>query len=74
MAVSRSPDEDQHLRPTVAGRLHRVPDPTIPAVLSPPIKVASFDHVAVSTLDRRIDFSAICFGTLLHLGGAETHI
>jgi hypothetical protein len=36
--------------------------------------VASFDHVAVSTMDRRIDFSAICFGTLLHLGGPEIHI
>jgi hypothetical protein len=35
IAVSRSPDEDQQLGSNVAGRLHRVRDPTIPAVLSP---------------------------------------
>jgi hypothetical protein len=34
-AVSRSQDEDQHLESTVDGRQHHVPDPTIPAVLSP---------------------------------------
>jgi hypothetical protein len=25
-------------------------------------------------VDRRIDFSAICFGTLLHIGIAKIHI
>ena len=43
MAVSRSRDEDQQLPPTVDGRLHRVPDPTVPAVPSPTSRA---DHQA----------------------------
>jgi len=36
MAVTRvRPDEDQRLWSTMDGRLHRIRDPTIPAVLLP---------------------------------------
>jgi hypothetical protein len=62
------------------------PDPPLPAVCTayatppflplfhPPIELASFRPCGCLHLDRRIDFSAICFGALLHLGIAEIHI
>jgi hypothetical protein len=40
----------------------------------PPIKLASLRPYGRLHLDRRIDFSAICCGTLLHLMVAEIHI
>jgi hypothetical protein len=40
LAVSSSPHEDQQLESTADGRLHRVRDPTIPAVLSLTIELA----------------------------------
>jgi hypothetical protein len=61
-------------------------DPTLTAVFAPhatppflpvfypPIELASFRPGGRLHLDRRIDFSAICFGTLLHLVVAEMHI
>jgi hypothetical protein len=33
----------------------------------PPVELASFRPGSRIHLDRRIDFSTICFGTLLHL-------
>jgi len=59
---------------SVDARLHRVRDPTIPAVLSPPIKLASSRPRGRLDWDRCIDFSAICFGTLLDLIVGEIHI
>jgi hypothetical protein len=47
--------------------------PPLPALFHPPIELASFGPPGRLHLDRRIDFSAICFGTLLHLGVAEIH-
>jgi hypothetical protein len=61
-------------------------DPTLPAVFAPhtgppflpffhpPIELANFRPCRGLHLDRRIDFSAVCFGTLLHLIVAEIHI
>jgi hypothetical protein len=40
----------------------------------PPIELASFRPCGHLDLDRRIDFSAICFGTLLQVIVAEIHI
>jgi hypothetical protein len=40
----------------------------------PPIELASFRPRGRLGLDRRIDFSAICFGAVLHLVIAEIHI
>jgi hypothetical protein len=40
MAVNRSRDEDHHLGSTADGRKHRVPDPTLAAVLSPTNRAA----------------------------------
>jgi hypothetical protein len=40
----------------------------------PPIELASFRPRGRLHIDRRIDFSAICFGTLPHLVVAEIHI
>jgi hypothetical protein len=72
--VSRSPVEDQQLRSTVDGRPHRVPDPTIPAVPSPTNRAGQPSTTWRLHLDRRIDFSAIGFGRLLHIVAAEIHI
>jgi hypothetical protein len=47
--------------------------PPFPPFLHPPIELPSFRPRGRLHLDRRIDFSAICFGTLLHLA-AEIHI
>jgi hypothetical protein len=61
-------------------------DPPLPAVCTayatppflpvfhPPIELASFRPRRRLHLDRRIDFSAISFGTLSRLGVAEIHI
>jgi hypothetical protein len=65
----RSPDKDQQLGSAVAGR-----DPTVPAGLSSSIELASVTPGGGPHPDRRIDFSAICFCTLLHLVAAEIHI
>jgi hypothetical protein len=54
--------------------MHRVRDPTIPAVPSPTNQAGQLSTTRRLHLDRRIDFSAICFGKLLHLGVAEVHI
>ena len=48
--------------------------PPFQPFLHPPIELAGFRPRGRLHLDRRMDFSAICFGTLLHLGGAEIHI
>jgi hypothetical protein len=40
----------------------------------PPIEPASFRPCGRLHLDRRIDFSAICFGMLLQLGAAKIQI
>jgi hypothetical protein len=40
----------------------------------PPIKLPSSGPGGSLHLDRRIDFSAICFGDLLQVIGAEIHI
>jgi hypothetical protein len=40
----------------------------------PPIELASFRPHGRTHLERRIDFSAICFGMLLHLVVAEIHV
>ena len=52
------------------------PHPTQPllALFHPPIKAASTRPRGCLHLDRRIDFSAICFGTLLHLVVAKIHV
>jgi hypothetical protein len=51
-------------------------DPTQPFLpfFHPPIELAAFRPGGRIHLDRRIDFSAICFGTLLQLRFAEIHI
>ena len=48
--------------------------PPLPPFFHPPIELASFRPHGRLDLDRRIDFSAICLGMLLHLGVAEIHI
>jgi hypothetical protein len=61
-------------------------DPQLPAVRTayptepcltffhPPIELASIRPRGRLHLDRRIDFAAICFGTLLHIRVAQVHI
>jgi hypothetical protein len=66
-AVSRSPDEDQQLGPTVDGGLHRVRDPTIPAALSPTNRAGQLSSSGCLHLDRWIDFAAIRFGDQLQV-------
>jgi hypothetical protein len=48
--------------------------PPFPPFFHPPIELASFRPRGRLHRDRRIDFSAICFGMLLHLAVAEIHI
>jgi hypothetical protein len=72
IAVRRSRDEDQQLESNVDDRLCPAPDPTTAGALHPPIKAASTRPRGCLHLDRRIDFSAICFGMLLHLVVAES--
>jgi hypothetical protein len=55
-------------------RLCPARDPTIPAVLYPPIELASFRPHGHLHLDRRTDIPAICLGTLPHVGVAKIHI
>jgi hypothetical protein len=74
MAVSGSWDEDQQLGSTFDGRPHREPDPTIPAILYPPVELAGFRPRGRLHLDRWICIPAICFGALLHIGAAEIRI
>jgi hypothetical protein len=49
-------------------------DPTIPAVLYPPIELASFRPHGHLHMDRRTDMPAICLGTLPHVGVAKIQI
>jgi hypothetical protein len=51
-------------------------DPTPPFLpfFHPPIELACFRPGGRRHLDRRIDFSTIPFGTLLHVGVAEIQI
>jgi hypothetical protein len=50
------------------------PTPPFPPFLHPPIELASFGPSGRLHLDRRVDFSAICFSTLLHVVVAEIQI
>jgi hypothetical protein len=50
------------------------PTPPFPPFLHPPIELASARPRGHLDLDRRIDFSAICFDTLLHLVVADLHV
>ena len=50
------------------------PAPPFLPFFHPPIELASFRPRGRLHLDRRIDFSAICLGTLLHVVVAEIHI
>jgi hypothetical protein len=43
------------------------PTPPFLPFFYPPIELAGFRPGSRIHLDRRIDFSTICFGTLLHL-------
>jgi hypothetical protein len=43
-------------------------------LFDPPIESASRRPLGRLDLDRRIDFSAICLGVLLHLVVTEIHI
>jgi hypothetical protein len=72
--VSRLRDEDQQLGSTAADRHHRVPDSTIPAVLSPTNRAGQLWTMWQYHLDRWIDFLAICFSMLVHVAVAEIHI
>jgi hypothetical protein len=65
MALSRSRVEDQQLGPNVDDRLRRVPDPTIPGVLSPTNRAGQLRPGGRLDVDRWVDNSAICFGKLL---------
>jgi hypothetical protein len=51
-----------------------VRDPTTAGVPSPTNELASFRHFGRLDLDGWIDFTAIRFGTLLHVAVAEIHI
>jgi hypothetical protein len=48
--------------------------PPLPTFFHPPIELASARPRGRLHLDLRINFSAIPFGTLPQLGGAEIHI
>ena len=50
------------------------PTPPFLPIFHPPIELGSPRPHGRLHLDRWIDFSAICFGTLLHLVVAEIHI
>ena len=50
------------------------PTPPLLPFFHPPIELASFRPRGRLHIDRRIDFSAICFGTLPHIVVAEIHI
>jgi len=50
------------------------PTPPFPPFFHPPIELANFRPGGRLHLDWRIDFSAICIGTLLHHIVAEIHI
>jgi hypothetical protein len=49
------------------------PKPLLP-FFHPPIELASIRPGSRVYLDRWVDCSAICFGTLLHVGVAKIHI
>jgi hypothetical protein len=70
--VSRSRDEGQQLGSTVDGRLLRATPPLLPFFHSN--QAAQPSPTWPSHLDQRIDFSAICFATLLDLIVGEIHI
>jgi hypothetical protein len=79
---------DDNKSPLLSARRTKIssPDPPLTTVCTayatppfltffhPPIKLASLRPYGRLHLDRRIDFSAICCGTLLHLMVAEIHI
>jgi hypothetical protein len=48
--------------------------PPFLTIFNPPIELASFRPRGRLYVDRRIDFSAICFSMLLHVAVAEIHI
>jgi hypothetical protein len=50
------------------------PTPPLLPFFHPPIELASFRPRGRLDLDRRIDFSPICFGTMRQVGVAEIHI
>jgi hypothetical protein len=60
--------------PPLTAVCNAYPTPPFLPFSSPPIKLASFRPRGHLDLDRWIDFSAVCFGTLLHLVVAEIHI
>jgi hypothetical protein len=50
------------------------PTPPFLPIFHPPIELAGCRPPGRLHLDRRINFSAICFGALLPVGVAEIHI
>jgi hypothetical protein len=79
---------DDNKSPLLSARRTKIssPDPPFMAVctayatppllpfLHPPIELASLRPRGRLHLDRRIDFSAICFGPLLQIVAAELHL
>jgi hypothetical protein len=74
MAVSHTRDEDLHSDPPLTAVCTAYLTPPFLPFFDPPIELASLRPRGRHHVDRRIGFSAICFGTLLHLVVAEIHI
>jgi hypothetical protein len=74
MAVSRSGTKINGSDPPLPAVLPRTRPPPFLPFFHPPVELPSLRPGGRLYLDRRIDFSAICFGKLVHLAVAEIHV